>query len=73
MAEAKTGLLSSGEVAKRLGVGMTQTHRLIREGVLPAPIVIEGSGRFVFPAEQWPVIEQRFRERQSSRRRGRAA
>ncbi len=73
MAEEKTGLLSSGEVARRLGVGMTTTHKLVRAGILPAPITIEGSGRFVWPSDQWPAIEQAFIARPNRRRKDRAA
>jgi predicted DNA-binding transcriptional regulator AlpA len=66
-------LLSSGEVAKRLGLSMTGTHKLVRAGVLPTPIVIEGSGRFVWLSSEWPSIEKAFRERPNRRRQGAAA
>jgi len=73
MTETKIELLSSGEIAKRLGVGMTTTHKLLREGVIPQPVVIEGSGRFVWPSDQWPAIERAFLARPHRRRRDRAA
>ena len=73
MAEPKIELLSSGEIARRLGIGMTMTHKLVRAGAIPQPVVIEGSGRFVWPSEQWPAIERAFLERPNRRRKVRAA
>lgn len=73
MAEEKAGLLSSGEISKRLGIGMTTTHKLVRSGILPAPITIEGSGRFAWPSDQWPAIEQAFLLRPNRRRKVRVA
>jgi len=66
-------LLSTGEVRRRLGVSSTYVRRLAREGTIPRPVVIVGSGKFVWQAHDWPAIERAVRERPDRRRRDRAA
>ncbi len=69
MSEPTITLLSSGEVARRLGIGMTSVHKLLGRGLLPPPIVIEGSGRFVWTSDQWVEIEEAVRTRVDRRRK----
>ncbi len=53
-------LLSTGAVARRLGVSISLVARLEKQGVIPAGIVIEGSGRKVWRGDQFPVIRKQF-------------
>jgi len=66
-------LLSTGELQRRLGVSKTYVRRLAREGTIPRPVVITGSGRHVWPGDQWPLIQQGFLNREDRRRKDRAA
>ena len=63
-------LISTGEITKRTGASMSMIHRLITRGVVPEPIVLEGSGRFVWKLEDYPAIERAivtYRDRHKQR------
>jgi len=66
-------VLSSGELQRRLGISKPYLYKLMDEGTVPRPIVIVGSGKFVWQAHDWPAIERAVRERPDRRRKDRAA
>jgi predicted DNA-binding transcriptional regulator AlpA len=66
-------VLSSGELQRRLGISKAYLYKLMREGTVPAPLVVVGSKKYVWPAREMPLIEQRLRERPDGRRRVRTA
>ncbi len=53
-------LLSTGGLAARLGVSVSLIGKLEREGVIPRAIVIQGSKRKVWRADQLPTIREQF-------------
>ncbi len=58
-----TTLLSTGEIARRLGVSLTLVQRLEKRGDLPPALIIAGSGRRAWPSDRWPEIVRRFEAR----------
>lgn len=58
-----TTLLSTGEIARRLGVSLTLVQRLEGRGDLPPALRIAGSDRRVWPSDRWPEIVRRFEAR----------
>ncbi len=66
---ADDGLLSTGEVARRLGRGQTSVRTLAREGLIPAGTRIAGSGRLVWRESDFPAIVAALAERGGRRQR----
>ena len=56
-------LVSTGELARRLGRSQTGVRRLIAAGVIPPGTTIVGSGRFVWRESDFPAIEAALAER----------
>ncbi len=64
-------LVSTGGLATRLGVSQSLIAKLERNGTIPKGIVIEGSGRKVWPAADVALIQARLNERRAAgRQRG---
>ncbi len=60
MNEPTDALISTGGLARRLGVSISLVARLEKQGVIPAGIVIEGSRRKVWRGDQLPTIREQF-------------
>ena len=58
MTGSAAGLLSTGALARRLGRSTSGIRKLERQGRIPAAIVIEGSGRKVWPGDVVAEIER---------------
>lgn len=61
MADSKIEVVSTGELADRLGVQGWRLARLFNTGVLPEPPRV--SGRRMIPVELIPKIEEELRAR----------
>lgn len=68
---AEMELVSTGELARRLGRSQAGVRKLEAQGRIPRGAVIIGSGHKVWRAADVPAIEQTLRE--NSRRHGAAA
>ena len=55
-------LVSTGELARRLGRSQAGVRKLEQQGRIPRGTVILGSGRKVWRLEDLPAIEQALRE-----------
>ena len=60
---AESGLVSTGELARRVGRSQTGIRKLIAAGVIPPGTTIVGSGRFVWREADLPAIEAALAER----------
>ncbi len=60
---ADDGLLSTGELARRVGRSQSGIRKLIAAGVIPPGTTIVGSGRFVWREADLRAIEAALRER----------
>ena len=68
------GYISSGGLAKALGVSLTSVKNLDRSGQIVSSSRIAGSGRRVWRISDVPVIERQVRElRENGRRKVRSA
>lgn len=67
---AEIRLVSTGEVARRLGRSISGVKRLVSEGKIPPGLVITGSGRRVWRLEDLPAIEEALEQ---GRRKDRTA
>ncbi len=56
-------LVSTGEIAKRLGVSVALVQKLERNGQLPPALRIEGNPRRVWRSDDWPLIRAKFEAR----------
>ncbi len=63
MNESTDALISTGGLARRLGVSLSLIARLERQGVIPAGTVVEGSKRKVWRGDQLPTIREQFEAR----------
>jgi len=72
MDESTIALVSTGGLAARLGCSQSLITRLEQTGVIPRGIVIEGSGRKVWPTSDVDLIRARFNARRATARRGEA-
>ena len=62
-------LLSTGGLAARLGVSQSAVKLWERDGVIPAAIMVEGSGRRVWRLVDLPAIREGLAERRARRER----
>jgi len=62
MSDSALNLMSTGEVARRLGRSISGVKKLVSDGRIPPGTVIAGSGRRVWRIEELPSIEQALRE-----------
>jgi DNA-binding transcriptional MerR regulator len=69
MNEPTDALLSTGDLATRLGVSQSAVKLWEREGVIPRGIVVEGSGRKVWRLVDLPAIRKGLEERRARRER----
>ena len=72
MAEDASGLISTGGLAAEVGVPISTVKLWARQGVLPEPITIRGSGRRAWRLADLPEIQRRVEARRA-RRETRAA
>ncbi len=63
MADQTTTLISTGGLASRLGYSISNVKKLEKLGRIPAGIVIEGSGRKVWRAEDIEAIQEQLQAR----------
>lgn len=63
------GLVSTGEVARRLGLSQSGVRKLARAGRIPPGATIVGSGRFVWREADLAAIEEALRESSQQGRR----
>jgi hypothetical protein len=68
---AQMELVSTGELARRLGRSLSGIRKLEAQGRIPRSTTIMGSGRKVWKLQDLPAIEEALRE--NSRRQGAAA
>ncbi len=61
-------LLSTGGLAARLGVSQSAVKLWERDGVIPAAVKVEGSGRRVWRLVDLPVIKRGLEERRDRRK-----
>ena len=69
MTEDASGLISTGGVAAECGVPISTVKLWARQGVLPEPITVRGSGRRAWRLADLPEIQRRIRERRARRER----
>jgi len=66
---AELELVSTGELARRLGRSQAGVRQLEAQGLIPRSIMIIGSGRRVWRLEDVPAIERANRKRSQQPRR----
>ena len=66
---ADSGLVSTGELARRLGRSQSGVRKLEKAGRIPPATVIVGSGRKVWPLADLAAIEEALRESSQQGRR----
>ena len=71
--EPTSVLLSTGEIARRLGRSVSSVKQLVASGCIPPAIVITGSGKRAWRQEDFPKIETAIKERRRKVRTARTA